>query len=89
MIRNMNFEIIKIADDNMAIPIGEEATSFHGIVALSEPAAFVLELLNKPHSFEELVEELINEYDIDRAKAEREMKEIIDVFKGYNLVLDV
>ena len=88
VIRNMNFEIIRIADDSIAIPIGNEATLFHGVVTLSEPAAFLLELLNKPQSFEELIDKIISEYDIDRDTAERDTKEIIDIFKGYGLVFD-
>ena len=88
MIRNTNFELIKIADENLAIPIGDEATKFHGVVTLSEPAAFLLNILNRPQSVEDLVENLINEYEVDEVTAERDIKSIITIFRDYNLILD-
>lgn len=48
MIRNPNFEIVRLDDECMAVPVGDEATSFHGVVALSEPAAFLLEQMTEP-----------------------------------------
>ena len=88
VIRNTNFELIKIADENLAIPIGDEATKFHGVVTLSEPAAFLLNILNRPQSVEDLVENLINEYEVDEVTAERDIKSIITIFRDYHLILD-
>lgn len=77
MIRNKGFEIVTIADENMAVPIGEEATAFHGVVALSASAAFLLNSLNEPHTANELIEILLKEYDVDRETAEKDIKEIV------------
>lgn len=88
VIRNTSFELIKVADENLAVPIGDEATKFHGVVTLSEPAAFLLELLNEPQSFEDLVENLMSEYEVDQVTAEKDIKAIIAKFREYNLILD-
>lgn len=77
MIRNKNFEIVTIADENMAVPVGEEATTFHGVVALSESAAFLLNSLNEAHTTDELIDIILEEYDIDREAAEKDIKKII------------
>ena len=61
----------------MAVPIGEEATAFHGVVALSASAAFLLNSLNEPHTANELIEILLKEYDVDRETAEKDIKEIV------------
>lgn len=88
VIRNTNFELIRIADDSMAIPIGDEATIFHGVVTLSDPAAFLLDCLNAHQTFEDLVEKLISEYDVDESTAKRDIKSIIEKFRLYNLIID-
>ena len=77
MIRNKDFEIVTIADESMAVPVGEEAIAFHGVVALSASAAFLLNSLNEPHTANELIEIILNEYDIDRETAEKDIKEMI------------
>ena len=86
MIRNKDFEIVTIADENMAVPVGEEAVAFHGVVALSTSAAFLLNSLNEPHTTNELIDILFNEYDIDRETAEKEIKEIIPKLMELKLI---
>ena len=88
MIKNKNFEIVSISDEHMAIPVGDEATSFHGVIALSESAAFLLEKMEKPLSVEELVDILLEEYEIDRVTAQKDVDSIIRKFVELNLVLD-
>ena len=88
MIRNRDFEITKIADEYMAVPVGEEAISFHGVVTLSEPAAFVLKLLDEPQTKEGLVDQLLEEYEVDRASAEADLTAILQTFIELKLVLD-
>lgn len=88
MIRNSEFEITKIADEYMAVPVGDEAISFHGVVTLSEPAAFVLNLLGEPRTKEELVDHLLEEYEVDRASAEADLTAILQTFFELRLVLD-
>ncbi len=86
MIRNKDFEIVTIADENMAVPVGEEATVFHGVVALSASAAFLLNSLNEAHTANELIDILLQEYDIDRETAEKEIKKMIPKLMDLRLI---
>lgn len=86
MIRNKDFEIVRIADENMAVPVGEEATAFHGVVALSESAAFLLNTLDEAHTTNELIDILLKEYDIDMETAKKEIKEIIPKLMELRLI---
>lgn len=88
MTRNMNFEIVDVSDEYIAVPIGEEAISFHGVVVLSEPAAYLLKHMSERSSTTDLVNLLVNEYDITRSTAEQDVNEIIQKFKVLNLILD-
>lgn len=88
MIRNSNFEIVQLAEDRMAVPVGDEATAFHGVVALSEPAAYLLDLMKEPQTAENLVEKLLERYEIDRVVAEKDLYEILKSFRELNLILE-
>lgn len=68
MILSSSFEIVEVAGEYMAIPIGEQ--SFNGIVALNEASAFLLGKLSQSKSEEELVSCLIEEYLVDKDIAE-------------------
>ena len=88
MVRNMNFEIVRIGEESVAVPIGDEATSFHGVITLSEPSAFILELLSKPQSKDDLVDRLCEEYDVDRITAETDLNNVLERFYEFNLIVD-
>lgn len=88
MIRNKNFDIVNVVDEYMAVPVGEEAVSFHGVVALSESAAFLLNNMNEHRTKEELVGLLCSEYDVDRSTAENDVEEIISKFRDLKVILD-
>ncbi len=88
MIRNKDFEIVTIAEDYLAIPVGEEAITFHCVVALSEAAAFLLQRLDEQQTMESLTDLLIGEYDVDRATAEKDVKEIVNTFWNLKLILE-
>ena len=88
MVKNPNFEIVRLADEWMAVPVGDEASSFHGVVALSEAAAFLLNLLKEPRKEEELLNILLEQYEVDRATAEADMQSAIKMFREMKLILE-
>lgn len=88
MIRNKNFELVCIADDHMAVPVGDEAADFHGVVALNEAAAFLLNKLDQSRSEKELVELLQEEYDVDSSVAEKDVHDILAKFIDMQLVIN-
>lgn len=88
MIRNKEFEIVNIAEDYLAIPVGEQATAFHGVVALSEAAAFLLRKLDEPQTAENLVDMLLSEYEVDRATAEKDVESILKTFLDLRLIIN-
>lgn len=77
MYLNTSFEIVDIVNEHIAVPIGEKAASFGGVVALTEAACFLMKNLSGPKTKEELVELLIAEYDLERSDAERDIEKFI------------
>ena len=69
MIKNPEFEITEVSGEFMAIPIGDTAHSFRGIVALNNASAFLLRQMETHKSKPELVNLLCSEFKVDEATA--------------------
>lgn len=59
-----NFEYVDLEEQIVAVPIGENAKSFHGVVKLNESAALIMKLLQDGMNEEAIVDYILKEYDI-------------------------
>ncbi len=64
------FVLRKIGSKYMAVPVGERTREIHGMVALNETGAFIWKLLEEGLPEAEIVEKILEEYDVDRETAE-------------------
>ena len=71
-----NFLLRKVADSYAVVPVGKLTLDFNGIITLNETGAFLFEQLQKGAEREDLIENLLKEYDVDPEKAAAD----IDVF---------
>lgn len=83
MIIRPDFEVVDMAGEYVAVPIGQEAASFNGVVALNEAAAFLLKSMKCHKTKEELVKILMTEYEVDHIVAEKDidafLKKMLDM----------
>lgn len=63
------FVLRKIGSKYMAVPVGERTRDVHGMIALNETGAFIWRLLETDSSEEEIVEKMLEEYEVDRETA--------------------
>ncbi len=77
-----------VAGSHIVVPVGEGCLDFSGVITLNEVGAFLWEKLQNDVTEEGLVEALLNEYDVDRATAEADVKEYIEKLKGADLLAD-
>lgn len=82
------FELIDIAGEYIAVPVGKRAESFQGVVVLAEAAAFLLEHMKKNMTIDELVELLVNNYDVNRERALIDISEMLKSLKDMGLITD-
>ena len=68
------FILRQVADSNIVVAVGEAVKNFSGVISLNESSAFLWKKLEKGAEESELVEALLNEYDVERAIAERDDK---------------
>ena len=71
-----DFILRKVADSYVVVPVGKMTLDFNGIINLNETGAFLFGLLQKGAERDDLIEKLLAEYEVDRARAESD----VDVF---------
>lgn len=85
---NKEYVITTLSDETILVPVGDENEYFSGVVRTNETAAFLIELLRKDTTEEELVSALLNEYDVDRATAEKHVHEILKKLREMKAITD-
>ena len=73
MIKKSSFEIVEVAREFMAVPVGETGKAFKGVVALNEASAYLLQHMSTPRTKEDLIELLTKEYQVKEDVAERDI----------------
>ncbi|MCH5296276.1 MAG: PqqD family protein [Ruminococcus sp.] len=71
-----DFILRKVADTYVVVPVNSMTLDFNGIINLNETGAFLFELLQKGATKEELLDKMLEEYDVPQKKA----SEDIDIF---------
>ena len=78
MKKSENYKVVEVAGDYMAVPVGSEAKAFHGVIALSEPAAFLLKKMNDQTTKDDLKMFLIEEYNVEETVAVEDIERFIE-----------
>ena len=72
------FILREIADEYILIPTGSTTEEFNGIINLTESAAFIWNHIEEANTFEELIDMITKEYDIDRETAMQDAYQFIN-----------
>lgn len=74
-----------LGDDCIVVPVGAQTVDFRGLITLNETAEFVWDKLAEDHTKEELLDLIIEEYDIDRETAQKDLDELVEILaeKGF------
>lgn len=85
---NKDFEIVEIANEYMAVPLGNAAASLNGVVALSEASVYLLRQMEQPKTKEELLELLLREYDVEEDIAKGDIENFISELINIGLIIE-
>lgn len=77
-----------VAGSNIVVPVGAGAIDFSGVITLNEVGAFIWGILEKGASESEIVDKMLEEYDVDKATAQADVKEYIEKLRGAELLAD-
>ena len=67
-----------IAGEHFLVPIGEAARQFSGMFAMNELGAFLWEAIPGAADEAELVDRVLDEYEVDRDTAEQDVREFLE-----------
>ena len=60
------FEKMELDDEIVAVPVGDSAAELHAVLNVNEEAMRILELLREETTVENIVVQLLKEYDGDK-----------------------
>lgn len=63
----------EIANEQVMVAVGEEVRTFHGLVRSNKTAAFIINCLKQECTREELINKMLEEYDVSREVVENDI----------------
>lgn len=78
---NKEFVLREIAGDYILVPVGNTAMEFNGLITLNEVSALLWEKLQHEVSLEQLIDAVLEEYEVDRTTAAQDVEEFVDKLK--------
>lgn len=80
------FVLKAIADSNIVVPLGSNVVDFSSIIKLSDTGAFLWSALECEREFEELLDLMLTEYDVQRDVAVCDINAFIEKLKEHDLI---
>ena len=72
------FVLREIAGDYVIIPTGKTVLSFNGLITVNEVGADLWKMLQSEVNFDELLQGILSEYDVDEETAREDIQEFLD-----------
>ena len=83
-----DFILQKVGSSHVAVPVGETSKTFHGMVRLNETGVFLWDLLSKKDCTEEdLVNAILEEYDVAREIAAADIHRIVEQLRESGILV--
>lgn len=72
------FVLREIAGDYVIIPTGKTALAFNGLITVNEVGADLWKMLQSDVTFEELLQGILEEYEVDEETAREDIREFLE-----------
>ncbi|MGD0753592.1 MAG: PqqD family protein [Bacteroidales bacterium] len=76
----------KTGNEYVLVPITNNIADMNSVYTLNETGAFIWEQIDGKRSIEDIIIELVNEYDIDKQNAESDVYTFIENMSKYLIV---
>lgn len=80
------FMLRKLAGQSVVVPLGARVVEFNGIMTLSESGALLWQKLQDGATEDELVQEILSNYNIDENTARTDVKAFIESMSARNIL---
>ncbi len=84
----INKEMIlrEIAGDNILVPATETVLDLNGLFIVTETGAFIWSLLPSVNSEDEILEKMLDEYDVDKETAQKDITEFLERLRKFGII---
>ena len=81
-------ELIKreIAGDTILVPVGSAVYDSNGLFVLNELASFIWDLLPEAESKEDILNAVLNEYEVEKEVAEKDIAEFLSKLQKMEII---
>lgn len=87
MIRaRQGFILRNLVGEYMLMPVDDNISKFHGAVLMNELSAFVWEKIQTPVSHEELLQAILDHYEVDEQRARDDLDKLLLNMKQLNMI---
>ena len=83
-----NMILREIAGEYILIPTGSLALKYTGVFAISSLGVSVWKLLEADKTYEQIITDLLEEYEVDRETLERDVREFLDTLREKDVLFD-
>ena len=80
-----NFIMRDIAGEKVVVPVGE-AAQMNALITMNSVAAFLWECLQEERTEEEIKAKVLEEYEVDEATAERDVRGFLDALRHFGML---
>ncbi|MEE1196678.1 MAG: PqqD family protein [Lachnospiraceae bacterium] len=72
------FILREIAGDYVIVPTGKTALEFNGLITVNELGAFIWKKLQQDVTEDELIQDILEEYEVDEETARHDVEEFLN-----------
>lgn len=83
---NKEFILREIAGEYILVPIGDAPLSFNGLITVNDVGAFIWNNIEKSSSEEELLNLILDEYDVDKGSAKEDLDEFLGKLREAEII---
>lgn len=81
-----SFVLSEIGGSYIVVPTGADTVDLNGMITLNETGAFLWEKLSEERTSDELADEILKEYDIDRETVLTDIKEFVEKLRSIGAI---
>lgn len=78
--------IREIADETLLIPTGELSNRYNGLITINAVSALVWQMLQNECTYEELLQAILNEFEVDEETAGEDLTALLDKLRDMELL---
>lgn len=75
-----------VVGEHIVVPVGDNYSSFNGMIVLNAVSSFVFEKMSGYVSEEELLGYILDEFDVERERAKKDLDELLGHWRSAGIL---